>query len=109
MASRSDLSKPATFVHGFGPEVVRSGPGPAKWADDLSPIAAADWSFDLAGQLIERAGFGGTPEEVARLAAMRPEQAVAFLLDYRSIPGDQSGPFERSDIWDPTLRDFPPS
>ena len=109
MASRSDLSKPATFVHGFGREIVRSGPGPAQWADDLSPIAAADWSFDLASQLIERAGFGGTPEEVARLATMRPEQAVAFLLDYRSSPDDRLEPFDRSEIWDPTLRDFPPS
>jgi hypothetical protein len=109
MASQADVSKTATLVHGFGRDIVRSGPGPARWANDLSAIAAGDWSFDLAGQLLERAGFGGTPEEVARLADIKPEQAVALLLNYRSIPNDRLEPFERSDVWDPTLRDFPPS
>ena len=31
---------------------------------------------DRAAHLIERAGFGATPEEIARLAAMTPQQAV---------------------------------
>ena len=35
--------------------------GPANWADDLSPIAAGDWSEARAAHLIERAGFGATP------------------------------------------------
>jgi hypothetical protein len=109
MADQSNLSKTATLVHGFGRDIVRSGPGPARWANDLSAIASGDWSFDLAGQLLERAGFGGTPEEVASLAELKPEQAVALLLNYRSIANDQLEPFERSDVWDPTLRDFPPS
>jgi hypothetical protein len=38
--------------------------GPAGWADDLSPIAANDWSYDRAAHLMERAGFGATPEEI---------------------------------------------
>src|SRR6267378_3199018 len=50
--------------------------GPAAWTDDLSPIAPSDWSYDRAAHLIERAGFGATPEEVARLAAMTPRQVV---------------------------------
>jgi hypothetical protein len=107
MASQSD---PATVtlvaaVRNAG----RSGPGPAHWADDLSPVAVADWSFDLAGQLLERAGFGGTPEEIARLAGMTPEQAVASLLDYRAISNDHLAPFEHSGVWDPSLRNFPVS
>ena len=53
--------------------------------DDLSPIAAADWSYDRAAHLIERAGFGATPEEIARLAAMTPQQAVDALVDYEAI------------------------
>lgn len=52
------------------------GPGPAVWQEDLAPIAAADWSYDRAAHLLERAGFGGTPEEIARLAAMTPAEAV---------------------------------
>src|SRR4051812_31939520 len=83
--------------------------GPAEWAGDLSPIAAADWNFGLAGHLLERAGFGGTPEEVGRLAGVTPEQAVASLLDYQSIPNDHLAPFDRSDVWDPSLRNFPVS
>ena len=55
---------------------AETSPAPATWADDLSPIAAADWNYDRAAHLIERAGFGGTPEEIARLAAMTPRQAV---------------------------------
>ena len=33
----------------------------------LSPIAASDWSRDRAAHLLERAGFGGPPDEVDRL------------------------------------------
>src|SRR5215470_7971220 len=88
---------------------LRSVPPPASWANDLAPIADGDWSYDRAAHLMDRAGFGATPEEVARLAAMTPEQAVASLLDYRAIPNDHLGPFDPSGVWDPSLRDFPPS
>jgi uncharacterized protein (DUF1800 family) len=82
---------------------------PPQWADDLSPISASDWSFDRAAHLLERAGFGGTPEDIARLAAMSPQAAVAALVDYHAIANDHLAPFERSDVWDPSLRDFPVS
>jgi uncharacterized protein (DUF1800 family) len=87
----------------------RRGNGPAQWADDLSPISSSDWSFDRAAHLLERAGFGGTPEDIARLAAMSPQAAVAALVDYHAIANDHLAPFERSDVWDPSLRDFPVS
>jgi len=109
MAIHPDRSKAAAPVHTIALDGRRSGPGPAQWADDLSPVAAADWSFDLASQLLERAGFGGTPEDVARLANMTPEQAVASLVDYRALRNDHLAPFERSDVWDPSLRNFPVS
>ena len=48
------------------------GPGPAHWIDDLSPIAPADWSYDRAAHLLERAAFGGTPDDVERFALMTP-------------------------------------
>ena len=49
--------------------------------ENLSAISGRDWNYDRAAHLLERAGFGGTPEEIERLAAMTPEQAVAALVD----------------------------
>ena len=86
---------------------VSSG-APAEWASDLSPIAAADWNGDRAAHLLERAGFGGTPEEIGRLAAMTPRQAVDALVDFESIKSDLK-PFDESGIWDPGMDPFPPS
>ncbi len=90
-------------------ERVIKGPGPAAWQGDLAPIAAEDWSYDRAAHLLERAGFGGTPEQIAALAAMTPEQAVAHLVDYEAIANDRLPAFEPSDIHDPGLVNFPPS
>ncbi|MBV9971660.1 MAG: DUF1800 domain-containing protein, partial [Xanthobacteraceae bacterium] len=106
MASSSDLANPS-LVRGFG-RLVRSSAGPAAWTNDLTPIADSDWCYDFAAHLLERAGFGGTPEEIASLAAMTPAQAVARLVDYKSVPDDLA-PFDPSGVWDPGLRDFPPS
>src|ERR1041385_6033849 len=75
-------------------------PPPPQWADDLSLISASDWSFDRAAHLLERAGFGGTPEDIARLAAMSPQAAVATLVDYHAIANDHLAPFEHSEVWD---------
>jgi len=77
------------------------------WIEDLAPISVADWTRDRARHLLDRAGFGGTPDEIDRLAAMTPEAAVAFLVDYRSVPRDPLRPFEPSPIYDPHLQDFP--
>ena len=33
--------------------------GPTAWQNDLTPIGAADWNYDFAAHLLERAGFGG--------------------------------------------------
>jgi hypothetical protein len=107
MDSTSDL-KGASLVRGYQ-NVLRSPPGPARWADDLTPITVSDWNYDFAAQLLERAGFGGPPEEIARLAAMTPEQAVAYLVDYKSVPNDHLEPFDPSGVWDSGLRNFPPS
>jgi Protein of unknown function (DUF1800) len=87
----------------------RVAAGPASWANDLSPITAADWSYDRAAHLIERAGFGATPAEIERLAAMSPRQAVDSLVDYESIDGSKLSPFDESGIWDRGMDPFPPS
>ena len=79
------------------------------WAGDLSPIAASDWNYERAAHLIERAGFGATPEEIARVAAMTPELAVNSLVDYETIDASALKPFDESGIWDPGMDPFPPS
>ena len=85
------------------------GAGPAAWADDLLPVAASDWSEDRAAHLLERAGFGGTPAEIARLAAMTPERAVDSLVDYESVDNRALKPFDESGIWDAGMDPFPAS
>ncbi len=86
-----------------------AGAGDATWTDDLRPIAAADWSYERAAHLIERAGFGATPEEIERLAAMTPQQAVDSLVDYETVDNSHLKPFDESGIWDPGMDPFPPS
>ncbi len=83
-------------------------PAPAAWANDLSPIAGSDWNVDRARHLLERAGFGGTPEEIARLAAMTPAMAVDALVEFASITTTLK-PFDESGVWDPGMDPFPPS
>src|SRR4029450_12988476 len=74
-----------------------SGPGPKAWTDDLSPIGAQDWTYDRAAHLLERAGFGGTPEEIQALAAMTPQQAVDRLVRFQSVDDGALKPFDASD------------
>jgi uncharacterized protein (DUF1800 family) len=86
-----------------------AGAGAAAWVDDLSPIAPSDWSYNRAAHLIERAGFGATPEEIQRFAAMSPRQAVDALVDYEAIDDRELKPFDESGVWDPGMDPFPPS
>jgi hypothetical protein len=85
------------------------GAGPAEWVDDLSPIVPADWSYDRAAHLLERAGFGGTPEEIEQLAAMSPDAAVEVLVDYGGVDNSHLPPFDHSGTHDPGLEPFPAS
>ena len=78
-------------------------------SEDLSPIGTAEWSAERARHLLERAGFGGTPAEVARLAAMTPAEAVADLIDYRRYSDAALPPFDPSGLWDDSLKEFPVS
>jgi len=86
-----------------------SAAGPASWADDLTPITAEQWSYERAAHLLERAGFGGTPQEIAALAQLSPQQAVHRLVHYQSIDNSHLRPFEHSGIHDAGIEPFPPS
>ena len=48
--------------------------------DPLKPIPASEFDYWNALHLLDRAGFGGTPEEVQMLVAQGPEKAVDQLL-----------------------------
>jgi Protein of unknown function (DUF1800) len=85
------------------------GPGPAAWTNSLAPIAAGDWTAARAAHLIERAGFGETPDELQRLAAMSPRQVVDRLVDYEKTDNRHLEPFDESGVWDPGMDPFPPS
>lgn len=52
----------------------------------LRPLSSERWNFTTAAHLLNRAGFGGPPSEIERLAAMGPAKAVGSLLDYEAIP-----------------------
>jgi len=82
---------------------------PAKWQNDLTPIAASDWNNDLVAHLLERAGFGGTPEDVQALARLTPNQAVARLVHFEGAGTGSLPAFDHSGIHDPGLEPFPPA
>jgi hypothetical protein len=83
--------------------------GPVTWQNDLTPIGNADWNYDFAAHLLERAGFGGTPAEIEVLARMTPAQAVARLVRFEGADAVHLPPFDHSGVHDPGLEPFPPS
>ena len=79
------------------------------WIGDLQPLAEADFGYEQAAHLLERAGFGGTPAEIEELVALGLEGAVARLVDYESVDDSGLTPFDASGIWDEGMDPFPPS
>ena len=83
--------------------------GGADWVGDLTPIAKTDWNPARAAHLIERAGFGETPEGIAALAQRDPAQLVRDLVAPAGVDNSQLAAFEESGIFDPALDPFPAS
>ena len=81
--------------------------------NDLTPVSARDWNAARAAHLLERAGFGGTPQDIARYTAMGPEAAVKALVDFSGAGQSDANrhllPFDESGIHDPGLEPFPAS
>ena len=76
---------------------------------DFGTVDARDWNAAKARHLLERAGFGGTPSEVAALAALTPEAAVRRLVYFEGAAEANLPDFEPSGIFDEGLDPFPPS
>jgi len=79
------------------------------WQDDLSPLSAADWNYERAAHLLERAGFGGTPDQVQALVGIGLAQAVNRLVYFDPAGNSHLQAFDHSGIHDPGLDPFPPS
>lgn len=60
----------------------------------LNELPAARWNFATAAHLLNRAGFGGTPDQIEEFARLPPAAAVDRLLDY---PTD--APTETTAAW----------
>src|SRR5882672_2431495 len=58
----------------------------------LKALSSNKWSFTTAAHLLNRAGFGGPPPEIEKLAQLGPEQAVAHFVDYEKIPDSTPDP-----------------
>jgi uncharacterized protein (DUF1800 family) len=58
----------------------------------IKTFSSDRWSYASAAHLLNRAGFGGPPEEIQKLADMGMEQAVASLVDYEKIPDSTPDP-----------------
>src|SRR5262245_7165522 len=84
-------------------------PGSESWQGDLGPLPRTEWSYDRAAHLLAHAGFGGTPEEIQRLADLGLDRAVKSLVDYEHMPNPKMQSFVESGLWDPTLDQFPDS
>ena len=76
---------------------------------DLTPLSDSDWNAQRAAHLLARAGFGGTPEEIARLAAMGAREAVRSLVYFGKADNKHLEPFDHSGIHEPGLEPFPES
>ena len=74
----------ASFVS-FTPAHAADAAAGKGWSGDLEPIAPAQWSRERAAHLLERAGFGGTPDEIDRTVALGAGQAVARLVRPQQI------------------------
>ena len=79
------------------------------WISNLEPISESDWDIKKAKHLLERAGFGGTPEEIERIFSLGPQGAVNHLVNYENISDEFLKKFDESNIHDPGLVNFPPS
>jgi uncharacterized protein (DUF1800 family) len=58
----------------------------------LAPLPPAQWNDATAAHLLNRAGFGGSPQDIHNLRLMGPDRAVSWLIDYERIPDDTPAP-----------------
>jgi uncharacterized protein (DUF1800 family) len=58
----------------------------------LQPLSSGKWNYDSAAHLLNRAGFGGSPSDIERLANLNQEKAISYLIDYEYTPDTTPNP-----------------
>jgi uncharacterized protein (DUF1800 family) len=58
----------------------------------LKPLPAERWNFAAAAHLLNRAGFGGTPAEIEKLASLGLERAVHSLVEFETVADGTANP-----------------
>ena len=58
----------------------------------LKPLSKDGWNYESAAHLLNRVGFGGPPDEIARLTDLGHDAALSSLLDYEKIPDHTPDP-----------------
>ena len=66
------------------------------WTGDLDPLPPGAWNETLASHLLERAGFGGTPEEIDVLVALGAQAAVRRLVYFEGARAEDVSPSPKS-------------
>src|SRR5262245_275154 len=62
------------------------------------PSEADPFDSVKAAHLLNRAGFGGTQEEIAKIAAMGPTRAVDWLMDFPDAPAEEQSETDVPDL-----------
>ena len=108
MRTQSLLAGAAALTLALCTTLVAAAAPSAPGQGDLRPIDAAQWNAATAAHLLQRAGFGGRPEEIAEAVTLGPQAAVRRLVRWQEVPEDFVA-FDMSDLHDPGLENFPPS
>src|ERR1700733_11672953 len=58
----------------------------------LEPLPSSQWNTATAAHLMNRAGFGGSPEDIENLRLMGLSRAVSWFVDYEKIHDDTPAP-----------------
>jgi hypothetical protein len=58
----------------------------------LEALPGAQWNTATAAHLLNRAGFGGSPQDIENLRKMGPDRAVSWFVDYERIPDPTPAP-----------------
>jgi len=58
----------------------------------LEPLHNSEWNTATAAHLMNRAGFGGSPQDIENLRQLGLQKAVAWFVDYEKIPDPTPAP-----------------
>ena len=81
---------------------------PSDWDGDLDPMPENYWNEIYSAHLLERAGFGGTPDDIKFFSSLTMREAVDYLINYDLIE-ELLPKYKSSPNLDHGIDPFPPS